>query len=166
MAARYAAVDVHYPAAGGADAAMIVAADPAFSSIVDEFTAHLPDVPPYQPGAFFLRELPALRAVFAQAGAVDLVVIDGYVDLDPDGRRGLGAHLHREIGVPVVGVAKTAFHSATHAVAVRRGGTRPLYVTATGLPLDEAAAMVAAMAGTHRIPDALRRVDKLARSTL
>jgi deoxyribonuclease V len=163
-AERYAAVDVHYPADGSANAAMVVAADRTFSSIVDEYTAHLPDVPPYQPGAFFLRELPALRAVFARAGAVDLVVVDGYVDLDPDGRPGLGAHLHREVGVPVVGVAKTAFRSATHAAEVRRGGTRPLYVTAAGLPLDDAAAMVAAMAGPHRLPDALRRVDKLART--
>jgi deoxyribonuclease V len=63
-----------------------------------------------------------------------------------------------------VGVAKTAFRSATHAAEVRRGGTRPLYVTAAGLPLDDAAAMVAAMAGPHRLPDALRRVDKLART--
>lgn len=164
MVGRYAAVDVHYPATGGANAAMVVAIDPAFLSIVDEITARVPEVPPYRPGAFFLRELPALRAVFAQAGALDLVVVDGYVDLDPDGRPGLGAHLHREVGVPVVGVAKTAFRGATHAIEVRRGGTRPLYVTAAGLPLDEAAAMVAAMAGPHRLPDALRRVDRLARA--
>ncbi|MEH1127750.1 endonuclease V [Micromonospora sp. CPCC 206061] len=164
LAGRYAAVDVHYPADGSANAAMVVAADRTFSSIVDEYTAHLPSVPPYQPGAFFLRELPALRAVFAQAGVVDLVVVDGYVDLDPNGRPGLGAHVHHEMDVPVVGVAKTAFHSATHAVEVRRGGTRPLYVTAAGLPLDEAAALVQAMAGSHRLPDALRRVDSLARA--
>lgn len=155
---------MHYPAGGGANAALVVAAEPTFSSIVDEFTAYLPDVPPYRPGAFFQRELPALRAVFALAGAVDLVIVDGYVDLDPDGRPGLGAHVHREVGVPVVGVAKTAFHSATHAVEVRRGGTRPLYVTATGLPIGDAATMVTAMAGPHRLPDALRRVDALARS--
>jgi deoxyribonuclease V len=56
--------------------------------------------------------------------------------LSPQGRPGLGAHLYDRIGTPVVGVAKTAFRSATHAVAVRRGSaTKPLYVTAAGMPL-------------------------------
>jgi deoxyribonuclease V len=65
----------------------------------------------------------------------------------------------------VIGVAKTAFHSATHAIPVRRGSAiRPLYVTAAGLPVDEAAALVAAMAGPHRIPDALKRADSLCRA--
>jgi len=96
---------------------------------------------------------------------VDLLIIDGYVDLDPGGSPGLGAHVHEQLGLPVVGVAKTEFRTASHAVVVRRGGsTRPLYVTAVGVELAEAAAMVAGMAGPHRIPDALRRVDELART--
>ncbi|GAA4708749.1 endonuclease V [Phytohabitans rumicis] len=164
---RAAAVDVHYPPPGGAHAAAVVAADPRFAAIVDERVCWLPQVAPYQPGAFFRRELPAVRAVLAGAGRLDLVVIDGYVDLDPDGRPGLGAHLHTELDVPIVGVAKTAFRSATHAIAVHRGsGTKPLYVTAAGIPVDEAAALVERMAGDHRLPDALRRVDTLARRML
>jgi deoxyribonuclease V len=163
-AAGYAAVDVHYPAEGGAHAAAVVAADARFATIVDERVRWLPEVAPYEPGRFFARELPAVRAVLADLGALDLVVIDGYVDLDAAGRPGLGAHLHADIQVPVIGVAKTAFRGATHAIAVRRGGAaRPLYVTAAGLPADRAAALVAEMAGPHRLPDALRRVDRLAR---
>ncbi|MGN9908659.1 hypothetical protein ACTMTJ_14040 [Phytohabitans sp. LJ34] len=116
MNGRYAAVDVHYPASGGAGAAAVVAADERFASIVD------------------------VR------------------------RPGLGAHLHAEIRVPVVGVAKTEFRGAGHAIPVHRGGAaRPLYVTAAGLSAERAAALVAAMAGPHRMPDALRRVDSLAR---
>jgi len=47
---------------------------------------------------------------------------------------------------------------------VRRGGTdRPLYVTAAGRDRAEAAALVRDMAGEFRLPDALRRVDALAR---
>ncbi|MEJ3744379.1 endonuclease V [Actinomycetes bacterium KLBMP 9797] len=164
MSTRYAAVDVHYPAAGGAVAAAVVAADPRYASIVDEHVTRLAGVPPYRPGAFFERELPALRAVLAAAAPVDLVIVDGYVDLDPHGRPGLGAHLHRELAVPVVGVAKTAFRGATHAAEVRRGAaTRPLYVTAAGMPRTDAAALVADMAGPYRLPDALRRVDALTR---
>jgi hypothetical protein len=41
---------------------------------------------------------------------------------------------------------------------------RPLYVTAAGLGSRRAAAIVAAMAGTYRLPDALRRVDTIART--
>jgi deoxyribonuclease V len=45
------------------------------------------------PGQFYLRELPPMMAVLATAGKLGLLVIDGYVDLDPDGRPGLGARL-------------------------------------------------------------------------
>jgi deoxyribonuclease V len=95
---------------------------------------------------------------------VALLVIDGYADLDPEGHPGLGAHAHEEFGVPVIGVAKTPFASATHAIPVLRGeATRPLYITSAGLPAPEAAALVRAVAGPYRLPDALRRVDALAR---
>lgn len=164
-AARYAAVDVYYPATGGARAALVVAGDPRFATLVEERVSRLPEVAEYRPGAFFARELPAVRAVLADAGPMALVVIDGYVDLDPDGRPGLGAHLHAEIGVPIIGVAKTAFRTASHAITVRRGAaTRPLYVTAAGLPAEQAARLVTEMAGPFRLPDALRRVDALSRA--
>jgi deoxyribonuclease V len=92
------------------------------------------------------------------------LIVDGYADLDPTGRAGLGARAAAEFAVPVIGVAKTRFATATHAVEVRRGGaTRPLYVTATGLPAGVAAELIRTMAGRHRLPDGLRRVDALAR---
>jgi deoxyribonuclease V len=161
---RFGAVDVHYPPAGGACAALAVAQDTRFGQIVGEYVAWLDTVDAYQPGRFYLRELPAINAVLATTNPLDLLIIDGYVDLDPHGRAGLGAHLYAEIKVPVIGVAKTAFRSATHAIAVQRGNaTRPLFVTAIGLPATQAAELVTRMAGQHRIPDALRRVDTLAR---
>ncbi|WP_027934641.1 endonuclease V [Amycolatopsis thermoflava] len=161
---RCAAVDVHYPEAGGATAALVIAAGPAFAEVTEEHVVRVDDVEPYRPGAFYLRELPAMRAVLRRAGPVDLLVVDGYVHLDPDGRPGLGAHAHEEFGVPVIGVAKTAFRSATHAIPVLRGkAVRPLQVTAIGLAPDEAARIVRTMAGPHRLPDALRRVDRLSR---
>jgi deoxyribonuclease V len=133
--------------------------------VVSERVSVLADVEPYRPGRFFLRELPALRAVLTGVVGLDLIVVDGYVHLDPQGRPGLGAYVHAEFSVPVIGVAKTAFRGATHAVEVRRGtATRPLYVTSGGLATAEAAAIVRLMAGSHRLPDALRRVDALART--
>src|SRR5713226_9214071 len=70
----------------------------------------------------------------ARSRGLGLLVVDGYVDLDPTGRPGLGAHAHAEFGVPVIGVAKTAFRTATHAMPVLRGrSARPLFVTARGV---------------------------------
>ena len=162
---RYGVVDVHYPDGGGARAALLVAADLRFATVVAGHTAWLDRVQPYRPGGFYARELPPLRAVLALGGALRLLLVDGYVDLDPAGRPGLGAYVHQETGLPVIGVAKTAFRGATHAVPVTRGGsTRPLYVTGTGLSLSRAVEIVRDLHGGYRLPDALRRVDALART--
>jgi deoxyribonuclease V len=164
-ARRYAAVDVCYPAAGGGTAALVVAADETFATVVAEHVARVPSVAAYRPGELYVRELPAIRAVLAGAGRVDLLVVDGYVHLDPHGRPGLGAHAHAAFGVPVIGVAKAPFRRATHAIEVRRGrARRPLYVTAIGVPAARAAALVQHMSGSYRLPDALRRVDALSRA--
>jgi deoxyribonuclease V len=160
-----AAVDVHYLRPGGARAAAVVAADAAFASVLAERTAVVPDVTPYRPGEFYRRELPPLRAVLDGIDGLGLLVVDGYADLDPGGRPGLGAHAQAEFGIPVIGVAKSAFATATHAIAVLRGtSTRPLFVTAAGMPAADAAELVRRMAGRFRVPDALRRADELART--
>ena len=128
-----AAVDVHYLRTGGARAAAVLAADAAFAHVLAERTAMVARVPAYQPGEFYLRELPPLRAVLGDLSGLGLLVVDGYADLDPAGRPGLGAHAHAEFGIPVIGVAKSRFRTATHAVPVLRGSSvRPLFVTAAG----------------------------------
>jgi deoxyribonuclease V len=161
----FAAADVHYLPSGGARAAAVLAADAVFSAVLAERTVLLPQVRPYRPGEFFLRELPPLQAVLAGVPRLGLLVIDGYADLDPAGRPGLGAHAHAAFGVPVIGVAKTRFRTATHAVEVLRGRpARPLFVTAAAMPAAQAASPVRQMAGPFRLPDALRRADALART--
>jgi deoxyribonuclease V len=145
----------------------VVAADARFREVVVERTEVLADVLPYWPGEFYLRELPPIRAVLGGLSDLGLLVVDGYTDLDPGGRPGLGAHAHAEFGIPVIGVAKSAFRTATHAVPVLRGtSARPLFVTAAGMPRDEAAELVRHMAGQHRLPNAIRRADTLARTGL
>jgi len=106
-----AAVDVHYLRAGGARAAAVLAADAAFVHVLAERTAVVPRVAPYQPGQFYLRELPPLRAVLDDLSGLGLLVVDGYADLDPGSRPGLGAHAHAEFGIPVIGVAKSRFRA-------------------------------------------------------
>jgi deoxyribonuclease V len=159
------AVDVHYLSSGATRAAAVVAADAAFSGVLADRTALLAEVTPYRPGEFYLRELPPLRAVLYGIRGLDLLVVDGYADLDPGGRPGLGAHAHAEFGIPVIGVAKSAFRTATHAIPVLRGtSARPLFVTAAGMSRTDAADLVRHMAGRYRLPDALRRADTLART--
>jgi deoxyribonuclease V len=160
-----AAVDVHYLSTGGARAAAVLAADAFFAHILAERTAVVPQVAPYRPGEFYRRELPPLRAVLENLSGLGLLVVDGYADLDPAGRPGLGAHAHAEFGIPVIGVAKSRFRTATHAVPVLRGSSaRPLFVTSAGMSAADAADLVRHMTGRYRLPDALRRADTLART--
>jgi deoxyribonuclease V len=150
-----AAVDVHYLSTGGARAAAVLAADATFAHVLAERTVALPQVLPYRPGQFYLRELPPLRAVLDDLSGLGLLVVDGYADLDPRGRPGLGARAHAEFGIPVIGVAKSRFRTATHAVPVLRGSSaRPLFVTAAGMHAADAADLVRRMTGRYRLPDA------------
>jgi len=160
----FVAVDVHYLGDSRARAAAVAAVDRRFAVIACTSTAVVPVEAPYRPGEFYRRELPPLQAVIPRSGRLALILVDGYVDLDAEGRPGLGAHVHAEFGVPVIGVAKTPFRTATHAAQILRGRSgRPLYVTAAGMPAADAAHLVEAMAGSFRVPAALRLADRLAR---
>lgn len=133
------------------------------SQILTEF---LFNVAEYEPGAFYKRELPCLMALISKLdlNTLDAIVIDGYVYLDDEMRKGLGAILYDtlEAKVPVVGVAKTAFANNTaHVVEVYRGDSKhPLYVSAVGMDLDKAARRVKEMHGGYRIPSVLKIVDQ------
>lgn len=159
------AVDVHYLDSRKARAALVVSHGLAFSTVASEYVVEIPSTAPYESGALFKRELPCIQAVLAFGPPLELLVVDGYATLDPNGYPGLGAHAADALGIPVIGVAKTSYRTATHAAHVVRGGAkRPLYVTAAGgLDICEAARIVSSMAGPHRIPAALARVDRLAR---
>jgi deoxyribonuclease V len=64
----------------------------------------------------------------------------------------------------VIGVAKTRFMRAEPVETVLRGRSRsPLYVTAVGMDLGEAASHIRAMHGPYRIPTLLKRADQLSR---
>lgn len=122
----------------------------------------------YTPGRFFRRELPCLLSVLARVdGRLTTVIVDGYVWLDSDGLPGLGAHLYHALDkrVPVIGVAKKPFKTTTSAIPVYRGrSTRALYVSSVGIDPAEAARRIQCMQGPYRIPDLLRRVDRLSRA--
>ena len=101
-----ACVDVHYRDTRA------VAAGIAFrgwldESVVAEQVITVPDIQPYNPGKFFVRELPCLLAVLEKLPPAEIVLIDGYVWLEKN-RPGLGAHLYTslESRIPVIGCKK------------------------------------------------------------
>ncbi|HKH44830.1 MAG TPA: endonuclease V [Thermoanaerobaculia bacterium] len=130
-----------------------------------EVVLPIAEVAPYQSGQFYLRELPCLLAVLEKGPPADLVVLDGYVWLG-DGQPGLGAHLYRALNekVTVIGVAKTRYAGVTLVRELRRrDSANPLYITAAGIDLSEAARHIAEMHGPYRIPTLLKKVDQLCR---
>jgi deoxyribonuclease V len=162
-----ACVDVDYRE-DQAIAACVLFHDWADSAPAQQIVEHVQGIAPYVPGQFYKRELPCLLAVLHKVSAsLDLVVIDGYVWLVDECHPGLGAHLHEALGrrVPVIGVAKTRFASAVLAVPILRGetATRPLFVTAAGMDVNEAARCVQGMHGPHRLPTLIKLADMLCR---
>lgn len=157
--------DVHYRDTD-ATAACVIADRWDQAQPTREWTRVVSPIAPYEPGAFFKRELPCLLEVLRGAPPLTHVVIDGYVWLDANRTPGLGARLHEALGgaVVVIGLAKTAYQGSTFALPVRRPGSeKPLFLTAIGV--DEAAALslVQRLHGDHRLPSLVKRVDSLAR---
>lgn len=160
-------VDVDYRDSS-AIAAAIVAESFESALILETRIAQIDPIAEYRPGSFFERELPCILSVLQSVQAVyRTVVIDGYVDLDENGRLGLGGHLYSRLpqGIAVIGVAKTPFHGSSFATSVLRGKSqKPLFVTARGIDKENAAKLVARMHGEHRLPTLVKWVDSLARN--
>ena len=130
---------------------------------------HIPGIADYEPGAFYKRELPCILAILntIDLSTISAIIVDGYVVLDNDGKAGLGLHLYNALhgNIPVIGVAKTSYAgNDINVTGVRRGQSeRPLYITAVGMPLPEAAANIHAMAGEYRMPGLLKKLDTITR---
>jgi deoxyribonuclease V len=132
-----------------------------------ELTERIQEPAPYEPGRFYRRELPGLLAVIEGLPELpEVIIIDGYVWLGDQFHPGLGAYLHEALGrtAAVIGIAKTLFQEGPAVRAVKRGTSlRPLYVTATGMDLNEAAGRVVQLHGEFRIPTLLKKVNRLCR---
>ena len=123
------------------------------------------DVAPYESGSFYKRELPCIVSLLQDLDVRDisLIVIDGFVYLDDEGRYGLDGHLYERLErrAQIVGVAKLPFKSSCKFVReICRGRSkRPLFVSAAGTNLDEAAQLVKGMSGEFRLPSLLKILD-------
>ena len=162
------AVDVHYRA----PAAQVSGV--AFSHWTDAkperiYHCAVDKVQDYEPGKFYLRELPCiLRLLDAHDLAPMTIIIDGYVYLGEASRPGLGMHLYSQLQgrVPVIGVAKSRFKGTPASTEIRRGrSTSPLFVTSVGVELETAKRNILAMHGRHRLPDLLRIADRACRTS-
>lgn len=123
-------------------------------------------IQPYEPGAFYKREMPCILQTLAKIKeTIDLIIIDGFVWLGAD-HPGLGAKLYEALDrkIPIIGVAKTAYHSATPVEILRGVSKTPLLVTSIGVDAQEAALHIKEMHGEYRIPTLLKLVDSTCRT--
>jgi deoxyribonuclease V len=132
-----------------------------------EVTEQIQQPAAYEPGRFYRRELPGLLSVIRRLRERPaVVVIDGYVWLGDEFHPGLGSYLFEALGrtAAVIGVAKTFFQEGPAVRSIKRGASsRPLYVSAAGIDLNEAAKHVVELHGKFRIPTLLKKVDRLSR---
>lgn len=123
----------------------------------------------YEPGSFYKRELPCILSLLDQIDLdpVAAIIIDGFVYLDDHGTYGLGGHLYSALNceIPVIGVAKTNFATIEKLKEpVYRGESKnPLFVTAIGYELGDAAQNIRTMHGAYRMPTLLQKLDGLTR---
>lgn len=161
------AVDVQYQGSR-AVAAGVLFREWEASEPVAEWIIAIPHVAAYEPGQFYRRELPCILELLKQVEPLpEIIIIDGHVYLDAEGRPGLGWHLYDALEGrrAVIGVAKSRFKDTPPEAELLRGGSkRPLYVTAAGIAESDARSLVLRMHGRHRAPTLLRRTDRLTRA--
>ena len=129
----------------------------------------LNNIAAYEPGQFYKRELPCLEKILSHYALdkTDFVIVDGFVWLNSEKKKGLGAYLYEVLDkkIPVIGVAKRAFHGENKfCKTIERGESKnPLYITAEGVEVEVAAKWIQEMHGDFRIPTLLKLVDQLSR---
>ena len=124
-------------------------------------------VEPYVSGEFYKRELPCILKVVEKVDArkIEAIIIDGYVYIDNEKKYGLGGYLWEVLNgkVPIIGVAKTSFFKNKETVQgiIRGNSKNPLFISAIGINIVDAANLVRTMKGSFRIPSILKRLDQL-----
>ncbi|WP_427180540.1 endonuclease V [Paenibacillus sp. TC-CSREp1] len=144
------------------------------SKPLDVITSYTENPHEYEPGFFYKRELPCIRELMKHTdiNQIHTIVVDGYVYLDNEKRPGLGHFVYTDFSenIPVIGVAKNAFHDNKAVVQhdneafvqkVYRGkSAKPLYITSIGMELVVAAQHIQSMYGEYRFPHLLKLLDK------
>lgn len=124
------------------------------------------EVAEYVSGEFYKRELPCILKVLKKTDTdkLEIIIVDGYVVLDDEGKAGLGMYLYEALNqkIPIIGVAKRGFiNNEKNVIKIKRGESEnPLFITSVGIDLNEAAEQIKNMVGEYRMPDLLRILDQ------
>ncbi|PIF45668.1 deoxyribonuclease V [Chryseobacterium sp. 52] len=124
----------------------------------------------YESGAFYKRELPCILSLLKKIELKegDVIIVDGYVTLDNDGKIGLGGYLYEDLDqkYPIIGIAKNEFASPdSQRRNVLRGESKtPLFLTAKGVDVDDILPKLEQMHGLYRMPTLLKKLDQMSRA--
>ena len=136
-----------------------------------EYSEELTGIEAYESGSFYKRELPCILNVLDKIeldSSKDVIVVDGFVVLDDEGKLGLGGYLFLALDqrIPIVGVAKNNFATLDkNKKEIYRGESKkPLFITSMGIDLNEAAKNVESMHGNYRFPTVLKQLDQNSRN--
>jgi exodeoxyribonuclease-5/deoxyribonuclease V len=127
----------------------------------------LKNVEEYSSGEFYKRELPCILSLLNKINLseIDFIIIDGFVYLNDELKKGLGAYLYESLQqkIPIIGVAKNDFISLqkNKRLLFRGESKNPHYITAIGIDLDTAKSNIQMMHGEYRIPTLLKRLDMI-----
>ncbi|KQK25725.1 endonuclease V [Chryseobacterium aquaticum] len=133
------------------------------------FTEKTEIISDYESGAFYKRELPCILSLLSKIKLQenDIIIVDGFVTLNNDGKMGLGGYLFEALDqkIPIIGIAKNDFSAPDDKRrAVLRGESKtPLYLTAMGIDVDDIKKKLEKMHGNYRIPTLLKKLDQLTR---
>lgn len=180
---RIAGVDVAFPQRGSVTRAAAVLMTFPQLEVLDEAVDERETAMPYIPGLLSFRELPAVTSALEALGhSPDLVLCDGQGRAHPR-RFGIACHLGVTTGLPAIGVGKSRLcgrHEQPGSakgdsselldggevigrVLRTRDGVRPLYISVGHrVSLARAVALVLACTPRYRLPEPIRRADRLA----
>lgn len=133
------------------------------------YTETLKNVEEYTSGEFYKRELPCILSLIKRYNlkGYEVIIVDGYVYLDDDGKFGLGGYLYESLNqeIPIIGVAKRNFFTINkNKKRLLRGeSNKPLFITSIDIDLNDATERIRIMDGAFRIPTLLKKLDRLTR---
>ncbi|NEZ02851.1 deoxyribonuclease V [Wenzhouxiangella sp. XN201] len=178
-----AGVDAAFPDRGGTTRAAAVLMRYPDLEVIDQAVAQRPTSLPYIPGLLSFRELPAvLDAIEALSQTPDLVLCDGQGRAHPR-RFGIACHLGVETGLATIGVGKSRLCGQHKEPGIAKGSAvdlvdgddiigrvirsrhnvRPIFVSiGHRVDLDAAVNWTLACTTRYRLPEPIRRADRLA----
>jgi len=180
---RIAGVDVSYLTRQKLSVAGVVVLPADCDDTVEQAVATVKTPFPYVPGLLSFRELPAiLKAIGKLSRPPDLIFVDGHGQAHPR-RFGIASHLGLWTKLPAIGVGKSRLCGLCELPGSRRGemtdlvddgeiigkvlrtrtGVKPVFVSVGyGLTLQECVRWTLRMAPRFRLPEPIRRADRLA----